>query len=63
MRVIRDYKAAGLAGLGTTVMVLECPSACENLVHFLEGHGGRFDKGLVAHHAAGGPHAACSIVT
>ncbi|KTF80788.1 hypothetical protein cypCar_00048556 [Cyprinus carpio] len=25
-------------------MVLECPSACENLVHFLEGHGGRFDK-------------------
>uniref|UniRef100_A0A8C1XWF8 non-specific serine/threonine protein kinase n=1 Tax=Cyprinus carpio TaxID=7962 RepID=A0A8C1XWF8_CYPCA len=31
------------------VMVLECPSPCENLVSFLEGHGGRLDEGLVRH--------------
>ncbi|XP_051771298.1 serine/threonine-protein kinase pim-2-like [Ctenopharyngodon idella] len=31
------------------VMVLECPSPCENLVSFLEGHGGRLDEGLVQH--------------
>ncbi|XP_067285691.1 serine/threonine-protein kinase pim-2-like [Pseudorasbora parva] len=31
------------------VMVLECPSPCENLVSFLNGNGGRLDEGLVRH--------------
>ncbi|KAI2658264.1 Serine/threonine-protein kinase pim-2 [Labeo rohita] len=31
------------------VMVLECPSPCENLVSFLEGHGCRLSEGLVRH--------------
>ncbi|RXN28659.1 serine threonine- kinase pim-2-like protein [Labeo rohita] len=29
------------------IMVLECPSPCEDLVSFLEGHGGRLSEGLV----------------
>ncbi|KAL1252444.1 hypothetical protein QQF64_017137 [Cirrhinus molitorella] len=31
------------------IMVLECPSPCENLVRFLEGQGGRVNEGLVRH--------------
>ncbi|XP_073684039.1 serine/threonine-protein kinase pim-2-like [Garra rufa] len=31
------------------VMVLECPSPCENLASFLEGHGDRLNEGLVRH--------------
>ncbi|KAL1264769.1 hypothetical protein QQF64_005124 [Cirrhinus molitorella] len=31
------------------VMVLECPSPCENLCSFLEGNGDRLNEGLVRH--------------
>ncbi|MGL5566505.1 MAG: protein kinase domain-containing protein [Plesiomonas sp.] len=33
----------------TFVMVLECPSPCQNMASFLEGHGDRLDEGLARH--------------